>query len=214
MSGLRLGVCFRFIFVSALLGSSLFAAGCGGESAKGDDTFGGPPSEPPEAAAHITVTPNPSGTLCNINVAHGLLTIPNDPSVYDNLNCDLADGCAPDLVTAVNRIPDPQISCTVARTGSAYNISAFLKFPPGDTLTVSGQIAGEGGLALMTHRFSGSGVTLNGQCTLTIEPNRGAIGPGRIWAHFTCPNFTDPSAPGGTDCAAEGAFLFDHCEGG
>ena len=216
MGSLSFGVFVRVVSASALLCTSLLAAGCGGDSsAKSDDTFGGSRErEPTEAAAHITVTqPSEDGT-CNINVVHGLLTIPADPTVHDNLNCDLTTGCDPALVTAVNRIPDPQISCTVARSGNLYNVSGSIKMPPGDYLNVSGQIRAEGGTVEMTHRHYRTNATLSGQCTLTIEPNRGAIGPGRIWAHFTCPDFTDTSAPGGGDCAAEGVFLFDHCEGG
>jgi hypothetical protein len=168
-----------------------------------------PPSEPPEAAAYIGVSPGEGAC----NATHGDTYMPLDTRVYENLNCDLDNGCKPDGVVAVDGDSETIVSCSVLPAGAIYNVSAKFRYK-GDDISVTGQVADTGGTAKMTHYSRTTQTGLSGDCTLTMLPNKSAVAGGRVWAHFTCPKFTDPSSPGGMDCAATGAFLFQKCGGG
>jgi hypothetical protein len=140
--------------------------------------------------------------------------MPLDQRVYDNLKCSLAnESCSPDGIVAVDGDDQTRVSCDITQSGTSYNVNGSFTFK-GDDITVSGQIPETGGTVRMTHYFRDRGVGLNGSCTLSIVDNLGTVAPGRVWAHFTCPAFTDPGAAGGMDCAAEGSFLFQKCGGG
>jgi hypothetical protein len=139
--------------------------------------------------------------------------MPLDTRVYENLNCNLDNDCAPDGVVAVDGDAETRVTCSVSAAGTVYNVNGTFRYH-GDDISVSGQVADTGGTVQMTHYSTVSGTGLSGSCTLTMAPNRSAVAGGRVWAHFTCPKFTDPSSPGGMDCAAAGAFLFQKCSGG
>ena len=165
--------------------------------------------EPPRAAADISVGPG-NGTC---TAPHGVWTMPQDQRVYDYLRCNLASGCSPNEIVAVDGDAETQVTCNVSPTGDTYSINAHFAYQ-GSDITASGSIGSNGGDVQMTHYYRQSGVGLSGTCNLTIEPDQGAVALGRVWAYFTCPDFSDPSAAGGTDCSAEGAFLFERCDGG
>lgn len=44
----------------------------------------------------------------------------------------------------------------------------------------------------------------------TISPIQ--IAAGRIWAHFVCNGFVNPSAPTNSYCQADGYFVFENCD--
>ena len=171
-----------------------------------------PPSAPPEAAAYITVFPAQAGT-CSTNNTHGLLTMPLDQRVYDNLNCNLNNGCKPDGIVAVDGDTNTLISCSVSPTGDVFAVSANFQYQ-NNSISFSGQLAQNGGTVTMNHYYVERGIGFSGSCKIDILQNQGAIAGGKIWARFRCDDFKVGGAVGGGDCAAEGAFLFQRCEGG
>lgn len=163
----------------------------------------------PEAAAHIVVAAG-SGTC---SAAHGVLAFPQDSRVFDRLACNLESGCDPADFVVTDGEDDGAVTCSVQGAGSGFNVNASVA-SQGSNLQLSGNVSSTGGTVRITHFYRESGVSLSGDCTLTIARGRGTVSAGRLWAPFTCATLTDPSSAGATDCKAEGAVLFQKCDDG
>ena len=75
-----------------------------------------------------------------------------------------------------------------------------------------GQLSSTGGQLSIDEQDSQS--TTGGQdggCKVTIEPNKGVVKKGSVWATFECDDFRDPSSASGSSCVATGAFLLENC---
>jgi hypothetical protein len=166
--------------------------------------------DPPQGAVQIAVTPATGGSC---GAAHGLLLIPDDHAVSENLVCDLDDPtCKPGKVAAVDGEDGATVDCSVTSVGSDYAVLAAIT-RKGDALSLSGVISASGGTIAITHFVASTQTNLRGDCDLDIRANHGVVAPGKLWGSFSCPFLTDPSAAGGMDCSARGSVVFEKCLG-
>jgi hypothetical protein len=185
-------------------------AGAGVDAGPGVDAGDKADAGTVKARAAIEITVSPGEGTCN--ATHGVLAIPQDARTHDALACDLSTGCNPGEFVAVDGEPGTDIRCTITSVGDEYSVRATVSYEQSN-LAASGTISKTGGTLAMNHFSVVTGTTLQGECTITIQPNRGAVKPGALWAQFDCPSFIDPGAAGGMSCAAQGMLLFEHCDG-
>jgi hypothetical protein len=174
-----------------------------------------PPAPPAQGAVEITINAESSGACSH---ASGQATAPQDPpgnpnAVATALSCDLSRGCKPDQYVRVDGDSGSSVSCTVSPSGDGFGVSVSISDGSRLTFAASGSVNGSGG----TMQISQSGANTNHEglydstCTITIDPNRGLVKKGAIWARFDCPHFAAQNSAGGEQCDAVGSFIFENC---
>jgi hypothetical protein len=175
-----------------------------------------PPSPPVQGAVTLKISPT-SGQTCQHT--NGQLSAPSaqNAGVYGELlGCDLTQGCKPDEFVVVDRDRNTDISCSITANGSNFNVNILMNVSssPSMQFGVTGTVTPQGGTVSISESNS---VALGGgtdnACQVTITPNRGTVGKGKIWATFLCTMFRDQNNLGDTGCTVEGAFLFENCSG-
>jgi hypothetical protein len=203
------------------------ATASGGAGGTQTDMMGGKPAggtaaksgagnvaPPAQAAVTLKISPTAGRTCAHTN---GQLSAPSaqNASVYGELlGCDLSQGCKPDEYVVVDRDRNTHLTCLVAPSGDTFNVTATLNVadPPSMQFQVAGTLSPLGGTVAISESNSiAQGGGSDSACTVTITPNRGAIGRGKVWATFTCTMFRDPNDLADTGCTVEGAFLFENC---
>jgi len=102
------------------------------------------------------------------------------------------------------------VRCTV-KGSSTFTVTGTMR-KGSVSFQLNGKVPKTGdGTASISSYDPNSATTLsspNGtECTVTPIQLAG----GRIWAHFECPGFTNPSSPS-TYCKADGFFVFENCD--
>jgi hypothetical protein len=124
------------------------------------------------------------------------------------IQCDVTvPGCKPNQNIVVDG-DNAGVKCTVSGGPDTFNVNGVLS--QGNVgFSVAGNLGPSGGKAFVT--TSRDQYNLQGdQCDITIEPNKGQIIPGAIWASFNCPQFGDRTT-GEFSCTASGKFIFENC---
>lgn len=175
---------------------------------------GGSGNFPPAQGALVeAIEPTAGGPGCVASTAPFVSPANVDPVIgtLASLNCDLSagTGCRPNENVVIDGDNGASVTCTVSGGSDTFNVSASLG--QGDVeFSVQGMLTASGGKAFVSSHHAFHGLQ-DPQCDVTIEPNKGQIVPGGIWASFNCTNFGDPSTAGGVGCTASGKFLFENC---
>jgi hypothetical protein len=182
------------------------AGNTGGTSAASDS---GDTLNVPEAALELSVAPR-FGSHCE--GAHGQLLIPQNREVDQALNCDFSasTSCTPSAHVVRDGDPNASVSCTIALLNGSYAVSASVALA-GDTLSLAGTVDSTGGTLVVTHRSASTQINLRGDCTIRFPPDRGLLGPGKLWGPLSCPALTDTGSAAGDQCDGEGIVLFQRC---
>jgi hypothetical protein len=176
--------------------------------------FGGgdPPIPPAQGAVTETIAQTAGGSSCSA-VSLPFAAPPNaDPvtGTIQTLNCDLtASECRPTANVVVDG-DNATVKCTISGNPDSFDVNATLK--QGELLfDIRGTLSAIGGNAFVASSHDGHNLQ-DASCDVIIEPNKGEIKAGAIWAAFNCVAFGDPSTVEGPGCTATGKFLFENCE--
>lgn len=202
--------------VYGLIYNVLSQAGATPGSGPGGNTS----SASPPAQAAVTFTSRPAaGKICDHT--NGALSFPSkyNAGVIQELNCDLGTGCSVHDYVVVNGDSGSSVNCSVVPSGNDYDVQLSLSVDgaaanvPSGILNVSGTVSKTGGTVAIqeTNSVAGGGGSQS-DCTLTITPTLGAVGPGKIWASFECGAFRDQTDIGETGCDVTGLLLFENCK--
>lgn len=164
------------------------------------------------AVAEMITTP-PGGPGCQAASAEFTAPANVDPvsGTHASLYCDLslANGCAPSANVVVDGDNGATVKCSVTGGGDAFNVNANLA--SGDVaFSIQGTLGGIGGKAFVSSSHAQHNLQ-DSQCDVVIEPNKGEIKAGAIWAAFDCQAFGDVST-GQNGCRASGKFIFENCD--
>ena len=167
-----------------------------------------PPSQP--AQGSFTITVEASGGQCP--ATGGPLTVSsaaNPQDGYLSLICQLP--CKPSAHEVVDGDKDYQVSCTVQKQADGkFHVEAQLS-QGASSIGISGSIGPTGGPAYFSSNSAAAGTHKDTACNIIIEPNKGQITDGAIWARFQCDNFEIPSSAGQNFCKGSGSFIFENC---
>jgi hypothetical protein len=171
-----------------------------------------PPSPPAQAAFTITVSPGGTGSCTTTHGPAGVPTDDTSNTIYNQLHCDRKSGCTPDQFVRVDGQEGDSVSCSVKSNGNGFDVQfEFISGHMTLTGTSTAPVTQSQGALTMNSVYEGQD-SLKGTCNTIINPPHvGGISAGQIWATFNCPEFSDPTAPGSTACAASGAFIFENC---
>ena len=172
-----------------------------------------PPSPPPQAALTIAVE-HSGGNICTASSGQQE-DVPAGMDTYGELlSCDLSMGCKPDQTVVVDGAGGSQVTCTVGADGnvSLLFVAQGAQFTATSTMETGPLTATGGKLDVIESNPYAMTPLEDKDCVISIEPNRGVLKPGAIWAAFNCANLQDPTAPMGSQiCAGTGAFIFENC---
>ena len=170
-----------------------------------------PPSPPNQGAVLEYVQTTPGAKVGCSGSGPQFTAPPNADAVSgtaNSLNCDISTGCKPNANIVVDGDQGATVKCSVTGGGDSFSVSANLA--QGDVaFSIQGTLGGTGGKAFVSSAHAQHGLQ-DTQCDITIEPNKGSILAGAIWASFNCTKFGDPSI-GEDSCTATGKFIFENC---
>lgn len=170
-----------------------------------------PPSPPAQGAVAETIQPNASGNGCT-PAGPPFAAPPLADAITGtaaSLGCDTSQGgCKPDANVVVDGDQGASVSCSVSGSGP-FAVQASLSQGI-VALNILGTVSATGGKVNLSSTHAGFSLR-DEQCDIFIEPNKGEIKPGAIWARFDCENFADPSIATPPGCAAVGKFIFENC---
>ncbi|HEX3770183.1 MAG TPA: hypothetical protein VHV30_04935 [Polyangiaceae bacterium] len=119
------------------------------------------------------------------------------------------------------------IQCTVAPSGSNFDLEVGAQGQGGTEITLTGTVSKSGGMVRMTISSDTKGVSfLDTACMLTFEYANSPItqtsqelNPGEIWGHLKCTNAVEQGGIKDDNgdpvtCNADVDFLFNNCEDG
>jgi hypothetical protein len=182
-------------------------------------TFGclcGPePPPPPMQGAVAAIVQAKSVAVVGCSVAGRTFVAPPDVDAgtvtFESLHCDLGagTGCEPNANVVVDGDQGVRVDCQVVECPDTFVVSASIR--QGDfEFAIAGTFGPDGGKAFVAFRDEPAIIGVDSECDVTIEPNKGHLVPGAIWASFNCTEFGDRSI-GETSCTATGKFLFENC---
>jgi hypothetical protein len=188
-----------------LLIAGVLIQGCGDTSGAGG-AAGATPG-PAQGASHVVLSN--TGTGCAIA---GVTTwrIPTEGSISSS-----SVG-----VQAVDEVDGASVDCSVKQAGDRFAVLGSLQsadsvvFAVGvDDMAPSTSGNAYQSTGNVSH-YAPNTATMRGiDCTITVSRQQGAqIGPGKVWADFSCPAF-NPTSGESADCAATGTFVFGNCSG-
>lgn len=178
----------RTLFLVTASLSALATISCSGSA---------PPPAQGSMSIHVASSSSPpAGTKCNIP-GHNA-TIGDPPPGASSAGARVKDG---DGAT---------VHCSVKGSGT-YSVSGAMR-KGSVSFQLNGKVPSKGdGTASVSSFDPTSDTTMRSpqDKPCTISPIE--IAGGRIWAHFDCPGFVNPSAPS-TYCQADGFFVFENCD--
>jgi hypothetical protein len=127
----------------------------------------------------------------------------------------------------VNGDNDALVTCRVVQSGNTYNLTASIK-QNGDSFSVSGDITPGQASSLTVQLYPSVSKNIyssspDSPCTVSVggaDTSLG-IGPGRIWASFSCPLLVQQGSMDAPSCAVAqsnsktapgGYFVFENCD--
>jgi hypothetical protein len=132
--------------------------------------------------------------------------------------------------SVVNGDNDALVTCQVVQEGNAYNLSASIK-QNGDSFSVSGTITPGQASTLSVQLYPSVSKNIYSSsptqpCTATVlgkdtTKSSLGVGPGRIWASFSCPLLVQQGSMDAPSCAVAqsnsttapgGYFVFENCD--
>jgi hypothetical protein len=189
-----------------LLFAGVFVGGCGASTSA--DGTGSVASGPAQGASHLVVSI--TGTGCPVT---GITTwsVPTGGlTSSSNVGTQI-----------VHNVDGASVVCSVAREGNSFTVSGTLQSPDSVVFAVGvGDLApstsgtGYEGTGNISHYAPTTETKRGTGCTITTSQLQGTrIGPGKLWADFSCPTFFHPSSPVRDGCVATGTFVFGNCTG-
>jgi hypothetical protein len=159
----------------------------------------------------MSISPAASATgACQASSAPFTAPANTDPvsGTAQTIQCDLTTpGCKPNANVAVDG-NSASVRCSVTG-GGPFNVSGVITADNVGFSVNGPALTTTGGKASITSQYQTH--NLQGQdCDITIEPNKGQITPGAVWASFSCPSYGDRTT-GDFNCAATGKFIFENC---
>ncbi len=122
---------------------------------------------------------------------------------------------------------DALVSCRVTQSGNTYSVTATIK-QNGDSFSVSGDITPGQASTLTVQVYPSVSKNIyssdpNTPCTASVDPTNSSlgVGPGRIWASFSCPLLLQQGSMDAPSCAIAqqnsttspgGYFVFENCD--
>jgi hypothetical protein len=132
--------------------------------------------------------------------------------------------------SVINGDNDALVTCQVTQEGNSYNVSASIK-QNGDSFSVSGTVTPGQTSSLTVQVYPSISKNIYSSspdqpCTATVvgtTPGKSSlgVGPGRIWASFSCPLLVQQGSMDAPSCAVAqtnsmtapgGYFVFENCD--
>jgi hypothetical protein len=118
----------------------------------------------------------------------------------------------------VDDVDGASVDCSVKQVGTGFSVLATLQSADSVVFAVGADdiAPSTSGNAYRStgdiSHYAPNTKTMRGiDCTITVSRQQGAqIGPGKVWADFTCPAF-NPTTGESASCAATGTFVFGNC---